>query len=41
MGYVDDVIQPQDTRRMLEKVLEAHLTFQSGQKKTRHGNIPL
>lgn len=41
MGYVDDVIQPQDTRRMLEKVLEAHLTFQSGQTKTRHGNIPL
>lgn len=41
LGYIDDVIQPQDTRRLLEKVLDAQLTFQSGQKKVRHGNIPL
>lgn len=41
LGYIDDVIQPQDTRRLLEKVLEAQLTFQTGQKKQRHGNIPL
>ena len=41
LGFIDDVIQPQDTRRLLEKVLEAQLTFQTGQKKTHHGNIPL
>ncbi len=41
LGYIDDVIQPQDTRRLLEKVLESQLAFQTGQKKRRHGNIPL
>ena len=41
LGFIDDVIQPQDTRRLLEKVLEAQLTFQTGQTKKHHGNIPL
>lgn len=41
LGYIDDVIQPQDTRRMLEKTLAALTTFQKGQKKKHHGNIPL
>lgn len=41
LGYIDDVIQPQDTRRMLEKTLAALTTFQKGQEKGHHGNIPL
>ncbi len=41
MGYVDNVIQPQDTRRLLEKALEALTSFQKVEDKPKHGNIPL
>ncbi|MCD7917322.1 MAG: methylmalonyl-CoA carboxyltransferase, partial [Clostridiales bacterium] len=41
LGYIDDVIQPQDTRRMLEKALEAYTTMGIGREKPHHGNIPL
>lgn len=40
-GYVDNVIQPQETRRLLETTLEALTAFQRGQEKVQHGNIPL
>ncbi len=41
LGYIDDVIQPQDTRRMLEKALEAYTAMGIGSDKPHHGNIPL
>lgn len=41
LGYLDDVIMPQDTRRMLEKTLAALTTFQKGQERQHHGNMPL
>lgn len=41
LGYIDDVIQPQDTRRLLEQTLEALCTFQKSQEKPFHRNIPL
>lgn len=41
LGYIDDVIMPQDTRRMLEITLDALCTFQLDQGETFHGNLPL
>lgn len=41
LGYIDDVIQPQDTRRMLEKALETFTAMGIGEERTPHGNIPL
>lgn len=41
LGYLDDVIQPQDTRRMLEKALETFTTMGIGDDRPHHGNIPL
>ncbi len=41
MGYIDDVIQPQDTRRLLEMTLEALISFEDPKGKQNHGNIPL
>ena len=40
-GYVDDVIQPEDTRPWLVKALEASLTKRVDGPKRKHGNIPL
>jgi propionyl-CoA carboxylase beta chain len=40
-GYVDDVIQPRDTRRVLCEALAASLTKRVERPKRRHGNIPL
>ena len=41
LGHIDDVILPQDTRRMLEQALEALISFQDPSEKTFHRNIPL
>lgn len=41
LGHIDDVLQPQDTRRMLEHTLEALCSFQDPAEKTFHRNIPL
>ncbi|MCC8121436.1 MAG: methylmalonyl-CoA carboxyltransferase, partial [Oscillospiraceae bacterium] len=41
LGYIDDVIAPQDTRRLLEQTLEALISFQDPKTKPTHGNIPL
>jgi acetyl-CoA carboxylase carboxyltransferase component len=41
LGYIDDVIQPQDTRRILEKTLEMYTAMGIGKDKRPHGNIPL
>ncbi len=40
-GYVDDVIQPEDTRPWLVAALEASLTKRVDGPKRKHGNIPL
>ena len=40
-GYVDDVIQPRTTRRVLADALGASLTKRVERPKRRHGNIPL
>jgi propionyl-CoA carboxylase beta chain len=40
-GYVDDVIQPEDTRPWLVTALEASLTKRVDGPKRKHGNIPL
>ena len=40
-GYVDDVIQPEDTRPWLVNALEASLTKRVEGPKRKHGNIPL
>jgi propionyl-CoA carboxylase beta chain len=40
-GYVDDVIQPRTTRRVLCTALETCLTKRVERPKRRHGNIPL
>lgn len=40
-GYVDDVIQPEDTRPWLVKALEISLTKRVEGPKRKHGNIPL
>ena len=40
-GYVDDVIEPEDTRGWLIRALEASLTKRELRPKRKHGNIPL
>ena len=40
-GYVDDVIQPEETRPWLVKALEMSLTKRVDGPKRKHGNIPL
>jgi propionyl-CoA carboxylase beta chain len=40
-GYVDDVIQPRTTRRVLANALEAALTKRVERPRRKHGNIPL
>jgi propionyl-CoA carboxylase beta chain len=40
-GYVDDVIEPEETRPWLVKALELSLTKREPGPKRKHGNIPL
>ncbi len=40
-GYVDDVIEPEETRPWLIKALEASLTKREAGPQRKHGNIPL
>jgi acetyl-CoA carboxylase carboxyltransferase component len=40
-GYVDDVIDPQDTRRLLAQSLEMLSTKREDLPKRKHGNMPL
>jgi acetyl-CoA/propionyl-CoA carboxylase carboxyl transferase subunit len=40
-GFVDDVIEPQDTRPRLVKDLEMLETKRESQPEKKHGNIPL
>jgi propionyl-CoA carboxylase beta chain len=40
-GYVDEVIEPEETRRWLVRALEASLTKREEPPRRRHGNIPL
>ncbi|MFN2595524.1 MAG: carboxyl transferase domain-containing protein, partial [Actinomycetota bacterium] len=40
-GYVDDVIEPQDTRRRLVKALEMLRSKRETIPQRKHGNIPL
>ena len=40
-GYVDDVIQPRESRRVLIDALEAALTKRVERPRRKHGNIPL
>jgi len=41
LGYVDDVIEPQDTRPILVKTLRALLSKRESRPARKHGNIPL
>jgi propionyl-CoA carboxylase beta chain len=40
-GYVDDVIEPRRTRRVLVSALETALTKREPRPRRKHGNIPL
>ena len=40
-GYVDDVIEPEETRGWLIRALEASLTKREPRPPRKHGNIPL
>ena len=40
-GYLDDVIEPEETRPWLIKALEVSLTKREAGPKRKHGNIPL
>ena len=40
-GYLDDVIEPEETRPWLIKALEVSLTKREPSPKRKHGNIPL
>jgi propionyl-CoA carboxylase beta chain len=40
-GYVDDVIEPEETRGWLIRALEASLTKRDQRPRRKHGNIPL
>jgi len=40
-GYVDDVIEPEETRPWLIRALEASLTKRESGPQRKHGNIPL
>jgi acetyl-CoA carboxylase carboxyltransferase component len=41
LGYLDDVIQPKDTRKVLTKALGALLEKEESRPARKHGNIPL
>jgi acetyl-CoA/propionyl-CoA carboxylase carboxyl transferase subunit len=40
-GYIDDVIEPQETRPRLINALETLVTKREGRPRKKHGNIPL
>ena len=40
-GYVDDVIEPEETRAWLIRALEVSLTKRELRPRRKHGNIPL
>jgi propionyl-CoA carboxylase beta chain len=40
-GYVDEVIEPRDTRRRLIQALEVLHTKRDSNPPRKHGNIPL
>lgn len=40
-GYIDDIIEPMDTRQKLIKALQILQTKEDSNPKKRHGNIPL
>ena len=40
-GYVDDVVDPADTRRLLAQGLEMLSTKREDLPKRKHGNMPL
>jgi acetyl-CoA carboxylase carboxyltransferase component len=40
-GYVDDVIEPEETRAWLIRALETSLTKREQRPRRKHGNIPL
>ena len=40
-GYVDEVIEPRDTRRRLIQALEVLHTKRDANPPKKHGNIPL
>src|SRR5688572_1366686 len=40
-GYIDDVIEPQETRPVLVKALESLVTKRADVPRRKHGNIPL
>ena len=40
-GYIDDVIEPMETRPRLIAALEACATKREGRPAKKHGNIPL
>ena len=40
-GYIDDVIEPQETRPTLIKALETLVTKRPDTPRRKHGNIPL
>jgi acetyl-CoA carboxylase carboxyltransferase component len=40
-GYVDDVIEPEETRAWLVRALETSLTKRETPPSRKHGNIPL
>ena len=41
MGYIDDVIEPSDTRNRLVKALAMLLDKEETRPARKHGNIPL
>lgn len=41
LGYIDEVIEPSETRNSVLKALELFVGNQGNQSKKRHGNIPL
>ena len=41
LGYIDDVIRPEDTRSSLIKALGALLEKEEPRPERKHGNIPL
>ena len=40
-GFIDDVIEPKETRRLLISALEINKNKRKAQPKRKHGNIPL
>ena len=41
LGYLDDVIQPRESRKVLIKALGALLDKEETRPERKHGNIPL